>query len=152
MQLLGRTIQADAARKDLVDALSSKLGASKRAVMQQIGMPASVYYYRPRTGRKGCLPSKQTWHQEQGWVDNPVVIVVIADILSRPFYDYCPASRRGYHNITAEYREMGYRIKHKKVYRLKKKARLLVPVYDPMEWCESLSSTAKWRPLVRWNV
>jgi transposase InsO family protein len=110
-----------------VDALALKFGVSKRKVMQQVGMPASVYYYRPKPGRKGCLPSKQTWHREQGWVDNPVVVKAIEEILSRPFHDYCPVSRRGYHNVTAELRDMGYRINHKKVYRLMKKARLLKP-------------------------
>ncbi len=56
-------------------------------------MPASVYYYRPKAGRKDRLPSKQTRHREQGWVNNPVVFGVIEEILSRPFYGYCLASR-----------------------------------------------------------
>ena len=54
VQLLVPTIQADTARKDLVDTLSLKFGVSKRKVMQEVGMPASVYYYQPKLGRKGC--------------------------------------------------------------------------------------------------
>ena len=105
-----------------MDTLSLKFGVSKRKVMQKVGMPASVYYYRPKLGRKGCLPSRQTWHRERGWIDNRAVVKEIEDIFSRPFHDYW-----GYHNVTAELRDMGYRINHKKVYRLMKKARLLKP-------------------------
>lgn len=43
-------------------------------------------------------------------------------ILSEPFQDYW-----GYHNVTAELRDQGYRINPKKVYRLMKEHRLLRP-------------------------
>ena len=105
-----------------MDQLSSKYGVSKRQVMKQVGMSPSVYYYRPTSGRKGCLPSTQTWHHTHGWMDNQVVVKEIEAILSRPFHDYW-----GYHNVTAELKETGYHINHKKVYRLMKKARLLKP-------------------------
>ena len=46
----------------------------------------------------------------------------IEKILSEPFQDYW-----GYHNITAELRELGYLINHKKVYRLMKEEKLVKP-------------------------
>ena len=90
--------------------------------MKHVGLLPSVYYYREKSGRKGCLTSKQTLHYEHGNVSNEVVVELIEKILSKPFQDYW-----GYHNITAELRELGYRINHKKVYRLMKEAKLLKP-------------------------
>lgn len=95
---------------------------SKLQVMKHVGMSPSVYYYQEKPGRKGCLPSEHTQHSEKGEVDNKQVIEQIEIILSEPFQDYW-----GYHNITAELRDLGYLINHKKVYRLMKEEKLLKP-------------------------
>lgn len=112
----------DATRKDLVDKLAEMFQVNKLQVMRHIGMSPSVYYYQEKPGRQGCVPSKQTLHEEDGKVDNKHIIKAIEDILSEPFQDYW-----GYHNITAELRDLGYLINHKKVYRLMKEEKLLKP-------------------------
>jgi putative transposase len=68
------------------------------------------------------LPNRTTKHEKKGEIDNSQVIEQVKEVLSAPFQDYW-----GYHNITAELRETGYLINHKKVYRLMKEARLLRP-------------------------
>lgn len=102
--------------------LAEKYQVSKLQVMKHVGISPSVYYYQEKPGRKGCLPSKQTVHADRGEVDNKRVVDKIQDILSEPFQDYW-----GYHNITAELRDLGYLINHKKVYRLMKEEKLLKP-------------------------
>jgi transposase InsO family protein len=102
--------------------LAEKYQVSKLRVMPHVGISASSYYYREKSGRKGCLPSKQTQHSEKGEIDNQQVVKQIEKILSKPFQDYW-----GYHNITAELRDQGYLINHKKVYRLMKEEKLLKP-------------------------
>ena len=90
--------------------------------MKHVGLSPSSYYFNPSEGRKGRLPSKTTCHRKYGEVKNRHVIKQVKDVLAEPFQDYW-----GYHNITAELREIGYLINHKKVYRLMKEARLLRP-------------------------
>ena len=106
----------------MVDRLAEKYQLSKRQVLTAVGLPASSYYYRPTGGRKGRLPTQVTFHRQQGWVSNQAVVKQIEAILSEPFQDYW-----GYHNVTAELRDQGYRINPKKVYRLMKQNRLLRP-------------------------
>ena len=85
------TIQVDATRKDLVDMLAKKYQVSKLKVMKHVGMSPSVYYYQEKPGRQGCLPSKESLHEEDGEIDNKYVVKVIEDILSEPFQDCWPA-------------------------------------------------------------
>lgn len=106
----------------MVDKLAEKYQMSTRQVLSVVGLPASSYYYQPKPGRKGLMPSKTTWHLQQGWVSNQAVVRQIEAILSEPFQDYW-----GYHNVTAELRTQGYWINPKKVYRLMKERRLLRP-------------------------
>ena len=106
----------------MVDKLAEKYQVSKRQVLAAVGLPASSYYYQPKAGRKGQLPSRVTFHRQQGWVSNQAVMEQIEVILSEPFQDYW-----GYHNVTAELRDQGYWINPKKVYRLMKQNRLLRP-------------------------
>ena len=105
-----------------MDMLSAAYKVSKQRVMRHVGLSSSSYYYKPTEGRKGRIPSTVTTHTEQGKVDNRKVVERVKEILSEPFQDYW-----GYHNITAELRETGYHINHKKVYRLMKEASLLRP-------------------------
>ena len=95
---------------------------SKLLVMKHVGLSPSIYYYQEKPGKKGCLPSRQTFHEKHGKVGNESVVEQIEKILSEPFQDYW-----GYHNITAELRELGYLINHKKVYRLMKEEKLVKP-------------------------
>ncbi|MEM6845701.1 MAG: DDE-type integrase/transposase/recombinase [Bacteroidota bacterium] len=106
----------------MVDRLVEVYQVSKRQVLAAVGLPTSSYYYQSKAGRKGRLPSATTWHKQQGWVNNQAVVKQIEAILSEPFQDYW-----GYHNVTAELRDQGYRINSKKVYRLMKEHRLLHP-------------------------
>jgi putative transposase len=105
-----------------VDRLAEKHQVSKEQAMKHVGLSPSSYYFSPTEGRKGRLPSKTTYHEKHGDISNGKVIEQVKNILSEPFQDYW-----GYHNITAELRETGYHINHKKVYRLMDEARLLRP-------------------------
>lgn len=91
-------------------------------VLKHVGLSPSSYYFQATEGRKGRLPSKTTCHENLGEVGNQQVVEQVRTILSAPFQDYW-----GYHNVTAELRETGYLINHKKVYRLMSEARLLRP-------------------------
>ena len=106
----------------MVERLSEKYQMSTRRVLAAVGLPASSYYYQPKPGQQGRLPSQATFHRQQGWVSNQAVVEQIGAILSEPFQDYW-----GYHNVTAELRDQGYQINPKKVYRLMKQNRLLRP-------------------------
>ncbi len=55
-------------------------------------------------------------------VGNQEVIEEVKEILSEEFQDYW-----GYHNITAELKDLGYTINPKKVYRLLKECKLIKP-------------------------
>jgi putative transposase len=105
-----------------VDRLAEKYQVSKEQAMKHVGLSPSSYYFQPTGGRKGRLPSKSTYHGKRGEVGNGQVVEEVKNILSEPFQDYW-----GYHNITAELRDIGYHINHKKVYRLMDEARLLRP-------------------------
>ena len=95
---------------------------SKERAMKHVGLSSSSYYFDPAGGRKGRLPSRTTCHKMHGEVNNGQVIEQVKEVLAEPFQDYW-----GYHNITAELREIGYLINHKKVYRLMNEASLLRP-------------------------
>lgn len=105
-----------------MDRLSAKYQVSIYRVLKHVGLSSSSYYFQASGGRKGRLPSTTTYHEKQGEIGNQQVVEQVRDILSAPFQDYW-----GYHNITAELRETGYLINHKKVYRLMSEARLLRP-------------------------
>lgn len=82
-------------------------------------MSSSSYYYRKSNGSKGAKPTKHTYHRTKGFVCEKDVIDSIKDILSHEFID-C-----GYHVMTAYLKRKGYKINHKKVYRIMKNAGLL---------------------------
>lgn len=105
-----------------MDRLAEKYQVSIHRVMKHVGISSSSYYFQATGGRKGRLPSKTTYHKKHGDIGNAQVVEQVKNILSEPFQDYW-----GYHNITAELRDTGYQINHKKVYRLMDEARLLRP-------------------------
>jgi transposase InsO family protein len=85
-----------------------------------VGLPSSVFYYKPGAGRRGAKPSTHTLMKDGTRVSNEQVLVDIRAALDREFCCY------GYHNITADLRELRYIINHKKVYRLMDENNLLL--------------------------
>lgn len=69
--------------------------------------------------RKGIKPSTHSVNHDGELIDNAVVVKDIEHTLSQEFCCY------GYRNMTAELRELGWIINHKKVYRLMREAKLL---------------------------
>ena len=93
-------------------------------VLKVCGVPKSTYYYKakPQTeyDRKGIPISIYTYKINGSRVENSMVILDIKALLSQEFVDY------GYLKVTYYLRdELGYRINHKKVYRLMKDTQLL---------------------------
>jgi putative transposase len=106
-------------RKEIVRRfVSSGLAVSKAVLIS--GLSKSSYYYRPNGKMKGKRASTSTLLGEQ-LVSNDHVIATINDILMDEFIDY------GYQNIHQVLRKQGFRINHKKVYRLMKENHLLHP-------------------------
>jgi putative transposase len=60
-----------------------------------VGLSESSYYYKPKSGRKGAVPSIHTFHKQQGWINEQQVIEEIKAVLEHEFID-C-----GYHLMTA---------------------------------------------------
>jgi len=82
----------------------------------------SSYYYQPRLGQRGRPTSQQTMTQAGLVLTNEQVAEWIRELLQHPFICY------GYEKITDWLRQnKGLIINKKKVYRLMKQARLLLP-------------------------
>jgi len=90
-----------------------------RSLLKWAELAPSSFYYKRSGARKGIKPSTHslTVHGER--MENQVVVVQMEVVLRQEFCCY------GYKNMTAELRELGWIINHKKVYRLMKEARLL---------------------------
>ena len=84
-----------------------------------VGIIESSYYRVPSGGKKGNKPSKLTYHDVNGFVDQATVIASIKDILSHEFID-C-----GYRLMCSYLKKDGYLINHKKLYRIMKQANML---------------------------
>jgi len=84
-----------------------------------VGIVASSYYRNPSMGLKGNRPSKLTFHKSKGLVSQAAVLNAVKDILSHEFID-C-----GYRLMTSYLKKEGYRINHKKLYRIMKEEGLL---------------------------
>ena len=82
-------------------------------------MVESSYYRRPSGGKKGNNPSKLTYHDTKGFVDQRAVIASVKDVLSHEFID-C-----GYRLMCSYLKKDGYLINHKKLYRIMKQANML---------------------------
>ena len=89
-------------------------------LLSWISLPAGVYYYKNRDGKRGAKPSTHTFKLDGSMVENQVVVEEIKDILSQEFCCY------GYENITQELRKQKYYINEKKVYRLMNEQNLLL--------------------------
>lgn len=99
-------------------------GFCTELVLRICGVPRSTYYHKPKPlaeqSRKGIRKSGHTYKTDGTRVENVVVVAEIKALLAQEFVDY------GYLKVTYYLKdELGYRINHKKVYRLMKEARLL---------------------------
>lgn len=83
------------------------------------GLPASNWYYQPKSGKRGIPPSTYSLTTDGRWVSNSQVLEDIKQILNQEFICY------GYEKVTWELHDKGYIINKKKVYRLMKEAHLL---------------------------
>ncbi|WP_262887060.1 IS3 family transposase [Kordia antarctica] len=97
----------------------SKHKISKTKVINMVGIVHSSYYRKPSFGKKGNKPSKFTYHNNNGFVTQDIVVESVKKILSHPFID-C-----GYRLMTCYLNRDGYTINHKKLYRILKQANLL---------------------------
>lgn len=84
-----------------------------------VGIIPSSYYRVPSGGKKGNKVSKQTFHATEGFVSQAAVIASVKKILEHEFID-C-----GYRLMTQYLTRSGYRINHKKLYRIMKEEGLL---------------------------
>lgn len=86
-----------------------------------LNLSSSSWYYRAYdTGARGAKPSTETARTDGSSVSNQHVVEHIRQSLSREFCCY------GYHTMTSELKDAGYRINHKKVYRLMAEENLLL--------------------------
>jgi len=92
------------------------------SLVSALPLARSSYYYRPRLGQRGRATSPQTLTQSGTMVDNEAVVEWICELLQHPFICY------GYKKVTDWLRQnKSLIINKKKVYRLMKQARLLLP-------------------------
>ena len=94
-------------------------GVNKRSLLQWAGLSPSSFYYKRSGASKGIKPSTHSVNRQGELIENAGVIKDIEKTLSQEFCCY------GYRNMTAELKEIGWRINHKKVYRLMKESNLL---------------------------
>ena len=52
-----------------------------------VGIISSSYYREPSGGKKGNKPSKQTFHNTEGFVSQDVVIASVKEILEHEFIE-----------------------------------------------------------------
>jgi putative transposase len=101
-----------------------------RLIIAAVGLSASTYYYQAQSstarGRtpsaqttRGCCPLSASGEAASGMVDNSVVLKAVESLLEGEFVCY------GHRAMTSALRRKGFRINHKKLYRLMKEASLL---------------------------
>ena len=86
------------------------------------GVSKYQYYYRPKSGKRGRLPSCTTMKlidNKTVWAPNTDVVTTITQVQADPDTDY------GYHKMTYCLLILGFLINHKKVYRLMRENHLL---------------------------
>lgn len=102
-----------------MDTILNKYKISKTKVIHMAGMVHSSYYRTPSLGKKGNGPDELTYHESKGWVGQDTVVESVKYILSHEFID-C-----GYRLMNSYLQRDGYRINHKKLYRIMKEEGLL---------------------------
>ena len=106
-------------KKDLVDLMYKKHGLSKAKLITMVGMAASSYYRKPSKRRKGKRASIFTFHKTKGFVSQGEIVKAIKKVLTHPFIN-C-----GYRLMASYLKRDGYKINHKKLYRIMKENNLL---------------------------
>lgn len=81
----------------------------------------STYYYKPNGRLKGKKPSVETVCSDQRLPNEMVVTQIEKILLQDDFIDY------GYQRTCQKLKKLGFKINHKKVYRLMKENKLLYP-------------------------
>ncbi|MFN0188082.1 MAG: transposase [Bacteroidia bacterium] len=102
-------------------------GVKRDRVLAICGVSKNQYYYKAKGGSRGRKRSKITMRESAGTneaVSNKDVTAYIGSKYEDPQIDY------GYHKMTAELQLDGFKINHKKVYRLMKAGKLLRPKQD----------------------
>lgn len=94
-------------------------GTSACKLLKWSEVSHSSFYYKRSGGKKGIKPSTHSVNQHGELFENTVVIQDIEKTLHQEFCCY------GYRNMSAELKEMGWIINHKKVYRLMQEHKLL---------------------------
>ncbi|MFN0216596.1 MAG: IS3 family transposase, partial [Saprospiraceae bacterium] len=92
-------------------------GVKRDKVLAICGVSKNQYYYSAKGGSRGRKRSKTTIRESAGTVEvvsNKDVAAHIGSKYEDPQVDY------GYHKMTAELQLDGFKINHKKVYRLMK--------------------------------
>ena len=87
--------------------------------MRTLKLSKSSYYYRRKLGKRGKKASSVTLTIEGNSVYNESVVERIKAILKEPYCDY------GHFKVCKELQRQGFKINHKKVYRLMKANKLL---------------------------
>lgn len=101
----------------VIQSFDKQVPISKRLSWSSLN--PSSYYYKPRTGKAGRLPSSTTLKTDGGVATNHQVVAAIQSILGIEYLCY------GYKPVAEELFDRGFLINHKKVYRLMRENKLL---------------------------
>lgn len=106
-------------KRELCDKYAAQL--SQKELCSVLSIEKSTRYYKQTANKPGLKPSEFTVCENGEIVsNNQVVDVLINEVFSQEF------NRYGHRLCTEELKALGYRINHKKVYRLMKKHGLLL--------------------------
>jgi putative transposase len=70
-----------------VNAIYTKYKISKTKIINRVGRVHSSYDRTPSFGEKGNKPSKLTYNESKGWVNQDAVLAAVKAILSHEFID-----------------------------------------------------------------
>jgi len=90
-------------------------------VLQNVGLSKSAFYYKPRPGQRGRRATMLSLHAAGYMVANEAILRAIQWLLAQEFVDY------GYVKVSVWLQRNGLIINRKKVYRLMREERLLLP-------------------------
>ena len=102
----------------MLNCLSKYETVDVKEVCEWAQVERSSFYYKPKLGKPGKLPSSATLRNGT-LIENSQVIENIREIVCQEYCVY------GYYNVTLELKALGYLINKKKVYRLMKEEKLL---------------------------
>lgn len=111
-------------RKELIRKYVS-IGMSVTKASSIAGLCRSTYYHRPTGKKRGKKPTSFTLKHSSQVPDSEVVSRIESILSEDEFIDY------GYYRTAMALKKEGYKINHKKVYRLMKERKLLFPPLKP---------------------